>query len=541
MAAGDAAAGDQQVVEPPWQQTAQRDVVGLAWRQTLQDRAAALGIVDVDRIGAARDHVVELLRLENVVGGEPVIAGDPAGLAHAGMDAALGDVGLLETGHAAAKECRDLAELPAALPFGMAPVEHVGAEHPGHPRAVDADLVLVRRAEEQDVLAWQVELAGRGRLADQIPEAVHAAPLVRMLAHVGLERRPLELDHAEHQGHRLDQAVLAADLVGCARLRGDVAIAGAVDHHARPQHDGSRLGLEHDAAAAAGPDHAARKRVQQQLHARLVEQIEHLELEQLRVEGDDVAGRERGRGRAAGRDQPAEQPRQHAGDHRLAGPVVGREQLGRPRPLEGRALGVERHQRHHQRRGSVAAEEAVALGEHDPGAGIGGPDRRADPGGAAADHQHVRLAADHRLARGQGDHLGPGRTRERRHVGLRDLGGTAQRAGLRLLEQTNRDRVARQRPLAQRRQGAADARLQRPPPVPGLVDVGDQLAGADLRERRHLEPEVVEEARDLGRVGQRRERHVLQAREDQKMQAHADREREVPASAPAAARSYSRL
>ncbi len=60
-----------------------------------------------------------------------------------------------------------------------------------------------------------------------------------------------------------------------------------------------------------------------------------------------------------------------------------------------------------------------------------------------------------------------------------------------------------------------------------MVDVGDQPAGADLRERRRLDLEVLEEARDLGRVGQGHEGHVLQAGEDQEVQAHADREREV--------------
>ena len=44
---------------------------------------------------------------------------------------------------------------------------------------------------------------------------------------------------------------------------------------------------------------AAGERVEEELHARLVEQIERHELEPLRIERHHVAGRERGRDRAA--------------------------------------------------------------------------------------------------------------------------------------------------------------------------------------------------------------------------------------------------
>ena len=70
----------------------------------------------------------------------------------------------------------------------------------------------MRRGEEQDVLARQPQLAALARLAHQVPQAVHAAPLLRVLRHVRLEVLALELDHPEHERHRLHQAVGPADL-----------------------------------------------------------------------------------------------------------------------------------------------------------------------------------------------------------------------------------------------------------------------------------------------------------------------------------------
>ena len=88
-------------------------------------------------------------------------------------------------------------------------------------------------------------------------------------------------------------------------------------------------------------------------------------------------------------------------------------------PLERGALGVERHQRHDQRRRGVAAEEAVALREDYPDAGVGGADRRAEPGGTAADHEHIGLGGERRIARRQRDQSGFAGTIERGQGNLR--------------------------------------------------------------------------------------------------------------------------
>ena len=63
-----------------------------------------------------------------------------------------------------------------------------------------------------------------------------------------------------------------------------------------------------------------------------------------------------------------------------------------------KAIGVKRHQRHHQRRGGVAAEEAVALDEHHACTRVGGRDGGTQARGPAADHQHIGFAGEQRLS-----------------------------------------------------------------------------------------------------------------------------------------------
>ena len=108
MGAADATAGDEIPVEARGQQAAQRDVVGLASWHPAQLRAAAARVVDVDRIRATGDGVGELPGSQDVLAGELLVADDPAGLAHTDLHAALGDVGLLEAGHAPTQEADEL-------------------------------------------------------------------------------------------------------------------------------------------------------------------------------------------------------------------------------------------------------------------------------------------------------------------------------------------------------------------------------------------------------------------------------------------------
>jgi hypothetical protein len=49
---------------------------------------------------------------------------------------------------------------------------------------------------------------------------------------------------------------------------------------------------------------------------------------------------------------------------------------------------------------------SVALGEHHARPGLRGADRRTDPGGPAADHQHIGIRREERAPRRQ---LDPGR------------------------------------------------------------------------------------------------------------------------------------
>ncbi len=143
--------------------------------------------------------------------------------------------------------------------------------------------------------------------------------------------------------------------------------------------------------------------MEEELHARLVEQIERHQLEHLRIERHHVAGGERRRDRPAHAHQALEQLSQDARDHRLARTVVGGQQRGHAAALRHVLLRVERHERHHQRRGGVAAEEAVALGQDDVGAGIGRADRGAEARRAAADHEHIGLRRQACVARRKRD------------------------------------------------------------------------------------------------------------------------------------------
>ncbi len=119
-----------------------------------------------------------------------------------------------------------------------------------------------------------------------------------------------------------------------------------------------------------------------------------------------------------------EQHPQHAADDRLALAVIGRQQT---RGVAGHGLldlVVETHQRHHQRRGGVAAEEPVALHEDHLGARVGGTEGRADAGRAAADHQHLRRPRVQSLARRKLHRAGNAGRHQVGHVSLpRRTGG----------------------------------------------------------------------------------------------------------------------
>jgi hypothetical protein len=77
VGARDAAAGDEQVVDVDGQEAAQRDVEGLPLRDPPQERAGALRVVDVQRVGALRDGVAEATGGEHVVPRELVLPAEP--------------------------------------------------------------------------------------------------------------------------------------------------------------------------------------------------------------------------------------------------------------------------------------------------------------------------------------------------------------------------------------------------------------------------------------------------------------------------------
>ena len=214
---------------------------------------------------AARDHVVELARAQDVLGGELVLPGDAPRLPHPDRHAALGEVRPLEAGHVLAQERGDLPHLPARLPLRQRQIPHVGAEHAGDPRAVDAT-APARAACRRRGCPRAAAPARPPRVACRTRSHRPCTPRhwSGCAWRVGREGVPLELHHAEHQRHRLHEAVArAADLEGRPRQGGHVAVAGAV--HDGPGHDDDRprLGLEHHAVGPRRADDAAGEGVEQ--------------------------------------------------------------------------------------------------------------------------------------------------------------------------------------------------------------------------------------------------------------------------------------
>ncbi len=264
MVPGDAAARDQNPVHPPGEEAAQRDVVRLPARQPSQRGAAAARVVDVHRVGTAGDRVLEGAGREHVVARELVLAHDPARLPHADLDAALRDVGVREARHPLAQEAGDLRHLPVSRELRPGQVPHAGAEHFGDTGRVHRHLTGVGGGEEEHVLAGQVQLPGVRGGADQVPQPVHAPPLVRVGAGVGREVVLVEADHAEHQRHGLRPAVLRpADLVRGPRRRGDVPVPGAVDDDVGVHDEGPGLRLEHRTRPVRQAEHVGGEGVQE--------------------------------------------------------------------------------------------------------------------------------------------------------------------------------------------------------------------------------------------------------------------------------------
>jgi hypothetical protein len=83
--------------------------------------------------------------------------------------------------------------------------------------------------------------------------------------------------------------------------------------------------------------------------------------------------------------------------------MIGGQERGDAALLRHVALGMEGHEWHDQRRGGVAAEEAVALGEDHARTGLGGTDRRAEAGWPTADDKYIGLARERGAARRQID------------------------------------------------------------------------------------------------------------------------------------------
>src|SRR5262245_26262242 len=104
---GQAAAGDEQVVDTHGDQTAVRNLVVAGCLETDELAAGAGRIVDVDRVGAAGDGIVEACSAEHVLAGQRVETLDSTRLTNADLRGDLEQPRLLQPGAALAHEGQD--------------------------------------------------------------------------------------------------------------------------------------------------------------------------------------------------------------------------------------------------------------------------------------------------------------------------------------------------------------------------------------------------------------------------------------------------
>ena len=123
----------------------------------MRRRSAAAGIVDVDRIGAARDRVVEVPRLQHVVARQRVASHDAPRLANADLRSGRRQTRVLEARHALAKELEQLHHLQPRLDLGARQVVGIERIDVDDARHVDRHFVGIGRDEERDELARHVD------------------------------------------------------------------------------------------------------------------------------------------------------------------------------------------------------------------------------------------------------------------------------------------------------------------------------------------------------------------------------------------------
>ena len=135
--------------------------------------------MNVDRVGAARDRVVEGACAEHVVARQGEGSDDAARFANADLGRGRGEPRVREAGHVAPEEGHQLHRLPPALHLGprqIVGIERIDADDARH---VDADLVGIRADEELDQLARHVDLAAFARALPELVQAGDGAERAR--------------------------------------------------------------------------------------------------------------------------------------------------------------------------------------------------------------------------------------------------------------------------------------------------------------------------------------------------------------------------
>ena len=127
--------------------------------------------MNVDRIRAARDRIVETARFEHVVARERVAPDDATRFADADLRAGRGDARARKAGNALPEERQQLHHLEASFDFGARQVVGIERIDFDDARHVDGHFVGIRRDEERDEFARNVDDAVAARRLPKIAQS----------------------------------------------------------------------------------------------------------------------------------------------------------------------------------------------------------------------------------------------------------------------------------------------------------------------------------------------------------------------------------
>ncbi|MDF2650363.1 MAG: hypothetical protein K0Q73_6168 [Paenibacillus sp.] len=243
MGGGDAAASDKQIGDLLWQQAAVRNVIGAVTLHPCGCYPFAGRIVNIDRVAASGDTVVESPAADHILRLQDILSIDSARFPDADLGADGGERSALETGQLTDHKVGDHSYLLASKHFRFRQIGDIGAVKPLYASRIDQHLVLSRSGKKQNLIAVDGQI-GRLPMAEeakhtgqrQVRKLVHGrffVKLIGMADHILLDSPQIDAAHSELHGHRLGQLISVASLQ--ARRTGQMGQIGvaACEYHLR--------------------------------------------------------------------------------------------------------------------------------------------------------------------------------------------------------------------------------------------------------------------------------------------------------------------